>query len=468
MELFSIEIYNKSGAKLDAKSFTKAELETSLSIEIKEITESTVVFKGYTKDDQNNPKWSGKATNVNFESGKTTELDVVMYAESGASCLPTRLSTPRFGHTMTYLGDGRAVVIGGFIQCSDNICPATDSIEIIDLESGTVISDGIERLQRERGNHKAQLLPDGRILIAGGVGKMETRTLTASNYPQLPFKMSNAVSTIEIYTPPKRIAKNWENKAGMLSDDKIETVITDISIPVYSNTLYNETLESFFMVGGYTTSLVATPYAYTEQSGDTFSAKTGIDTTVNGATFMPLLISSSAKVLSIGGRPKTVAEHASLIDKSSAAAWKGANFPNFYMALGATTETGNPVVFGNAIYDGSSISTDKNLYILDIAKDSFKTLPMKEAAVFGKVLYIPAKREIAVIGGSAAIDELTAHNQIQIYSSETLASTESSYLETTRMLLDAVNYENYIVVTGGTDKLENNNKVQGIIELIGK
>lgn len=76
------------------------------------------------------------------------------------------LGRPRVGHTATVLPDGRVVVSGGETLAADGQRDMTPAVEIFDPASGSWAETG--SLSIGRTGHTANLLPDGRILIAGG------------------------------------------------------------------------------------------------------------------------------------------------------------------------------------------------------------------------------------------------------------------------------------------------------------
>jgi N-acetylneuraminic acid mutarotase len=88
------------------------------------------------------------------------------------------LSVGRKQHTATLLPDGRVLVAGG----ADEVFNSLDSTEIYDPSTGIWSPTG--NLQHGRRRHTATLLPDGRVLVAGGVGS-----------PQFPMQGA------EIYDP---------------------------------------------------------------------------------------------------------------------------------------------------------------------------------------------------------------------------------------------------------------------------
>ena len=76
--------------------------------------------------------------------------------------LTGNLNTPRLGHTATLLPNGKVLVTGG-VNCGDEILSST---ELYDPATGTwsysgSLSDGLVE-------HTATLLPNGKVLVAGG------------------------------------------------------------------------------------------------------------------------------------------------------------------------------------------------------------------------------------------------------------------------------------------------------------
>jgi hypothetical protein len=88
---------------------------------------------------------------------------------SGTWTATKRMIKARWGHTATVLSDGRVLVAGSYRNGTDSL----SSAELYDPSSGTWTATG--NMTTGRGGHTATLLRDGRVLVVGG-GPDETQT----------------------------------------------------------------------------------------------------------------------------------------------------------------------------------------------------------------------------------------------------------------------------------------------------
>ncbi len=96
------------------------------------------------------------------------------------------MTTPRLGATATLLADGRVLIAGGAsIDAGGTSRTFLSSAELYDPQSGTFSGTG--SMTTTRADALATLLPDGRVLIAGG---------TSDEDPSFP-----ALSSAELYDP---------------------------------------------------------------------------------------------------------------------------------------------------------------------------------------------------------------------------------------------------------------------------
>jgi hypothetical protein len=96
--------------------------------------------------------------------GGVGHITIALAQSQGAFAPTGDMSTQRQGHTATLLTSGRVLVTGGYAIHGG--WPVWDSAELYDPLTGTFALTG--RLTTPRGGHTATLLPDGRVLIAGG------------------------------------------------------------------------------------------------------------------------------------------------------------------------------------------------------------------------------------------------------------------------------------------------------------
>jgi N-acetylneuraminic acid mutarotase len=76
------------------------------------------------------------------------------------------LGTPRRLHTMTKLADGRVLAVGGIAGPPSTPAAGVASAEIFDPAAGAWTPTG--SMREARFAHSASLLPDGKVLVAGG------------------------------------------------------------------------------------------------------------------------------------------------------------------------------------------------------------------------------------------------------------------------------------------------------------
>ncbi|HEX5399321.1 MAG TPA: kelch repeat-containing protein [Verrucomicrobiae bacterium] len=109
------------------------------------------------------------------------------------------MTTPRSGQTATLLTNGMVLVAGGSPNNSATFPPITAAAELYDPATGEWQATGSMNTPRE--NHTATLLPDGRVLVAGGTGT----NLFAPPY-------FGTLTNAEVYDPATGV---WTPTTGM-------------------------------------------------------------------------------------------------------------------------------------------------------------------------------------------------------------------------------------------------------------
>jgi hypothetical protein len=117
------------------------------------------------------------------------------------------MTNARWSHTATLLLDGRVLVAGGFTDptTNANAQPVLDTAEIYDPATGLWTAVG--SMSTRRALHVAALLPDGRVLVAGG--------RTCNGPPPLACNSAFTTRTAEIFNPA---TGTWTPTANMNSD----------------------------------------------------------------------------------------------------------------------------------------------------------------------------------------------------------------------------------------------------------
>jgi hypothetical protein len=481
-------VSSAEGKLIFQKSFKKEDIASSMEISgIDDVSGATVTISGFGTD-SNEVKWTGKITNMNFKAGKETSINAVLYPTSGQACLPDPLTIPRFGHTATLLQDGRILLTGGFTSCSAVKCPASRSVEIIDVESGKI--ETLNDMNEERAMHEAVLLSDGSVIIFGGVRQMDLGSFAVAGYPVLPYSFSIQATTVERYVPsyPKLNMKN-NNIGTVVPNSTVDMGLSFAAMPFYPFQTYyvqnvSETQKTVYLVGGMGKDLAPINKIYAfdivEAVGSvTLSAAREVAPVDKDTMLSPATGVSSNALFSTGGRALTPTSVASFYSATAATAWEGTG-PNLFYTRSLVVDENLYTFGGLENTDDNALANNKKAHSWNIAQKavtaSDKNITAWGPAVFfSDVIYDTAKSNFMVIGGAGGSQSEPAYlnagtNIYQVITKNnfSIAPSPLTYpMKFNRILpRGTIDKENgKVFITGGISKLGSAGAAVGAIEI---
>ena len=201
---------------------------------------------------------NGKVLVAGGTDGSSSLSSTELYdPATGTWTVTGSLNTARFGQTATLLQNGKVLVAGGFNSASSDL--ALRMGELYDPATGYwTVSKG-NRLITSRYEHTATLLPDGRVLVAGGYNTS-----------------SGVLSSAELYTPS-------DNGGSWLA-------ASDMGSPRNSHTATLLPNGNVLIAGGFYGTFLSSSEFYTPDSGAGTWTSTGLlnePRCANTATLLP-------------------------------------------------------------------------------------------------------------------------------------------------------------------------------------
>jgi Galactose oxidase, central domain len=121
---------------------------------------------------------------------------IALAQSPGTFSVTGNMTTPRIGHTVTLLPNGKVLVAGG--STFSGLYMPIATAELYDPSTGAFTATG--NMTTPRTWHSATLLPDGRVLIAGGVSSFVPDLILASAELYDPLT-GVRVASAELYDP---------------------------------------------------------------------------------------------------------------------------------------------------------------------------------------------------------------------------------------------------------------------------
>ena len=479
----AFQIKNGQGETIFQKSVERKDIKNQIKLTgIKNAENATLLVSvfGATNGvaDLNTPKWEGKAAGLKFEKGQTTSVKILLYpkeAQSKEISMPEGLTIPRFGHTSTVLGDGRILIAGGFTSCfSNGKCPASKTVEIIDLESGKV--EQLSDMTEERAMHAAIALNDGSVLFIGGVHMLGStwQEEAFDGFPLMRFAPSTASVKIEKYMPsyPKynMQANGFGTPIANISEPL--TSVSNIPFSAFQSILaerVSDTKIAVFLVGGLDEEGVPSKKAYkfivTENEDGTVSVGELTELAESSEPMLlPALAYIDGSLIAAGGRPKDSTVAASVITKDESEDF-GSAADNMFFAKGLAAN-GNFYTFGGyGLEDGALAESNVNkIRKWDASEKSVSTakellLTRGKNIVFPETVYDETNKRIFIIGGTNASDIFQVMNEesFELYSKNPTHTMTDKRIMSSAAIVPAgvVGERPLIVITGGTSMLDN-------------
>ncbi len=489
----AITINNFNGELEFKKSFAKSEIASGMKVSgIPDIDNATVILSGFGAD-PNVVKWSGKIIGLSFKKGKKTSINAVLYPTSGKSCFPFPLKNARFGHSATLLPDGRILVAGGFGICSASKCIANKSVEIIDVESGTV--ETLTDMFEERAMHEAVLLSDASVLIFGGVRALDIGAKVYTDYPSLPYTFSIQATSVERYMPQYPKLNMRDNNIGTPVDNITQNMnlqYTATGMPFLPMQSYYvdssvENKKTVYLVGGTTTAGAVSDKVYAfdvfeTAEGVTLSPSREIAPVEKDKILMPAVGFFGGSLFSSGGRVKEPASVASFYTADSSTAWEGTG-PNLFYTKGIMVDN-NLYTFGGLENKGEdTLANNLKGYKWSIGEKTSSTTTNnlmsfgKKNLFFSDVVYHENKGNFIVVGGAGGgeTDISQGNNLYQVINKNTFSVLKDPFSYVTeykRVLPKAVIVpggiiadDDMIFMIGGTTALGSSGVAVEVIEI---
>ncbi len=418
----SVRVMDSDGKeKLWGQSFASDQIESGMEISgIPDVVGGLLVITAYKKGDNNNPVWLGRVSNVSFKKGKTTNISVVLYPIDGSiTCMPERLKIGRFGHSATRLPDGRILVAGGFVSATGEgghtVWQATDTAEILDVETGSVELLDVH-LKQPRAMHTAFALPDGSVILVGGVRKMSMLPITVSGYGSFPITYKLPVTSVERFKPPYPKYNLLMNDIGTPTGATAENIVLDdphfYPYQSYYTVKINDSHYRVYIAGGLKNDGTSeVPVGTVSVLDVSFDAGSGAVTAVvsdfgaGDPSLLPAVSGNASSVIVAGGRPDGIAVGQKFSPQPEA--W-GTSMKNVIGTTLVSTDSG-AYAFGGMELEKDSTADDlsfkdvTSVYEMLPGSSAERTGSLLFNTIFSDIVYLPSLHRFVIQGGALSL-----------------------------------------------------------------
>ena len=175
------------------------------------------------------------------------ELSSGFAQPSGTFTATGFMITPRWGHTATLLNNGKVLIAGGQATDIPSSTPPLATAELYDPATGTFADAG--KMTEPRVGHTAALLPDGRVLIAGGWNGLFFSPAEGS--PEIYDPSTNRfTSTGSKFADPAVRVATLLNSGKVLMTGPLAGSLCGSTVTEPSSELYDPAMGTFSPTGG--------------------------------------------------------------------------------------------------------------------------------------------------------------------------------------------------------------------------
>jgi hypothetical protein len=349
------------------------------------------------------------------------------------------MSSTRYQHTATLLGNGKVLIAGGY-RLEGAFTVPTDTAEIFDPTIGkfTLLSS---RMTSKRQLHSATLLPNGKVLIAGGAVDFSGTTNTAElfdpateSFTALPAMNSPRDSHTATLLPSGKVllAGGFNGTTATFTAeifDPATGTFTSLAPNAMSSPRNNHTATllsngKVLIAGGFNGGGATNSAELFDPATETFTALSSTLSAarnVHTATVLP-----GGKVLIAGGQNGTTAsDTADLFDPISntfTAISSTMSSPRYFHSATLLPD-GNVLIAGGT--PGGVISNTADLFDPTSARFTPVTAVMTSARYLHSATLLPSGEVVLVGGHTGSVGGPTASAEVFTYASGSFAAASS-------------------------------------------